>query len=126
MIIVGHIRFVKVSIIFKKSQNEYLHVWLFIFQAIADINSKYFKVDLDPAMTNILMVFLQTDKFVAKDVLQRLASVEEKDDPKVSVRAISRNPKFVRITLYHEITDEDVHLAIRKIQLVIREFDCKY
>lgn len=91
-----------------------------------DFSGKYFKVDLDPAMTNILMIFLSTDKFVAKEVLARLSTVKDTDEVKVSVKAISRNPKFVRVTLYNDITEEQVDLAIEKLLLVIREFEAIY
>lgn len=94
--------------------------------AVNDFNGKYFKVDLDPAMTNILMIFLSTDKFTAKEVLARLATVNDTDEVKVCVKAISRNPKFVRITLCHDITDEQVNLAIQKLMLVISELEAIY
>lgn len=72
------------------------------------------------------MIYLKTDKFVAKDVLERLASVKDDDELKVSVRGISRSPTFIRITLYHEITDEDVELAIKKWRMVIKEFETNF
>lgn len=97
-----------------------------ICKAVNDFNGKYFKVDLDPAMTNILMIFLSTDKFTAKEVLARLATVNDTDEVKVCVKAISRNPKFVRITLCHDITDEQVNLAIQKLMLVISELEAIY
>lgn len=87
------------------------------------MNSKHFKVELDSVQTNILMIYIQGDEIVAKDVLNRLNTVHVDDEYKVCVRASSRNPKVIRVVLYHEITDPQVELAIKKFKLVIEEFD---
>lgn len=90
------------------------------------MKSKNFKVDLESVQTNILMVYIKSDKFVAKDVIDRMNTVREDDEIKVHVRLISRDPKFVRITFYHEITDDDTEMVVKKIKLVVKEFDGKY
>ncbi|GLV34955.1 uncharacterized protein CBL_09435 [Carabus blaptoides fortunei] len=54
-----------------------------IGKAIAECSTKYFSVDVNSLQTNIIMIYLKTDKFVANDVLKRLASVNEDDELKM-------------------------------------------
>lgn len=97
-----------------------------IAKAISELNSPAFQIDPKAVQTNIIIMTLDTTKLVAKDFLQRIASIEEADPVKVSVRASSRDSHCVRFVTYWEITDEDVDVAIQKILFVIREFEGKF
>jgi threonine aldolase len=90
------------------------------------MKSKIFKVNLSTVQSNILMMYLDVSRVIAKEVQHRLASVFETDEIKVSVKASSRDSSFIRFVTYWEITDEDVKAAIKKIQYVIKEFDDKF
>lgn len=90
------------------------------------MKSRNFKIKLESVQTNIFMINIENDKIFASDVLKRLNTTEDTDDIKVNVRISSRFPKIMRIVLYHNITDEDVDLAIQKIKFVLNEFDNKF
>lgn len=72
------------------------------------------------------MMYLNVARVKSKEVLQRLASVTESDNVKVSVKASSRDVSVVRFVTYWEITDDEIRAAIEKVQLVIKEFDAKF
>ncbi|XP_018575364.1 probable low-specificity L-threonine aldolase 2 isoform X1 [Anoplophora glabripennis] len=97
-----------------------------IAKAISDLNSPVFKIDLKSVQTNILILKLNSSKFVAKDFVKRITDVQEDDPIKVSVRASSRDKQHVRFVTYWEITDDDADLAIAKILFVIKDFENKY
>ncbi|XP_017768404.1 PREDICTED: probable low-specificity L-threonine aldolase 2 [Nicrophorus vespilloides] len=96
-----------------------------IAKAIDDMKSDMVKVELNTVQTNILMVYLDSTKISATDFLQRLADVHENDTFKVNVRATTRDQSCVRFVLYHEITDEDVEMVVKKLELVILEIHAK-
>lgn len=89
------------------------------------MNSKLFKVDLPSVQTNILMIYLDSTKVSADDFLQRLYDIHQNDTIKIRIRATTRDSSCVRLVFYWEITDEDVEMAIKKIELVIKEFEAK-
>ncbi|KAI4455841.1 l-threonine aldolase-related [Holotrichia oblita] len=95
-----------------------------IAEAIHNMNSKIFKVDLQ-ADTNILMIYLDNRKVTADKFLQRLYDVYPNDPIKVRIRASTRDNSCIRFVFYWEITDEDVQMAIKKLEYVIREFETK-
>jgi threonine aldolase len=106
-------------------QEDHDHI-MQIARGINDMKSKIFKVNLSTVQSNILMMYLDVSRVIAKEVQHRLASVLETDEIKVSVKASSRDSSFIRFVTYWEITDEDVKAAIKKIQYVIKEFDDKF
>lgn len=71
-------------------------------------------------------MYLDRSKVQAKEVQNRLASVERSDPMKVSVRSSSRDPGCVRFVVYWEISEDDVQAAIEKIVFVINEFEDKF
>lgn len=83
-------------------------------------------MDIKSVQTNILMMYLDTTKVVASEVMQRMAKVLNNDPVQVSVRCGSRDEGCVRFVTYWEITDEDTKAAIEKIVFVIKEFDAKF
>ncbi|CAH1106210.1 unnamed protein product [Psylliodes chrysocephalus] len=97
-----------------------------IAKAIYHTRSNIFKVQLAKVQTNILLMYLDTTKVDIKELQRRLQTVLETDDVRASVRCSSLKSNCVRFVLYHEITDEDVQLAIDKIRLVIREYEEKF
>lgn len=70
------------------------------------------------------MVYLDP-KVEVKEFLERAAMVKDDDAVKVSVRMCSLGVGSVRITLYWEITDDDVDAAIKKLKLVIQHFEVR-
>lgn len=72
------------------------------------------------------MVYLDKTKVLADEVIQRLLTVLETDDVKVSVRCGSRDSGCIRFVSYWEITDDDTKAAINKIVYVINEFGKKF
>ncbi|KRT82210.1 hypothetical protein AMK59_4385 [Oryctes borbonicus] len=96
-----------------------------IAKAIHNTHSKLFKVDLQTAETNILMIYLDNTKVSANDFLRRLYDVHPSDPVKVKIRASTRDSGCVRFVFYWEITDVDVEMAIKKLECVIAEFETK-
>lgn len=108
----------------KVAYNQFLNPKLAIsFPAIDDLNSLTFKVDMASVQTNILMVYLDKTKIVAKQFIDRLAKVLVTDPVQVEVRCGSRDSACVRFVTYWEISDEDTKAAIDKIVFVINEFE---
>jgi len=97
-----------------------------IAKAIDDMGSNIIKVDLPTVQTNILMIYLDSTKITAMEFLQRLADVQESDTYKVNVRATSRDVGCVRFVVYWEITDKDVDMVIKKLQIIILETHAKH
>lgn len=97
-----------------------------IAKAIHQTKSNLFKVDLSRIQSNILLVYFDRSKVPVKELQRRLQSVLDTDEVRASVRCSSLKDDCVRFVLYHEISEEDVRLAIKKILLVIREYDAKF
>lgn len=71
-------------------------------------------------------------KFSPTDFTKRLATIAadevalgivDANGRGIAVQASARDWKFVRLVMYHEIGDEGVELAIKKIVHCIQEFD---
>ncbi|XP_044759593.1 probable low-specificity L-threonine aldolase 2 [Coccinella septempunctata] len=97
-----------------------------IARAINATGSKICRVNAATVQTNILMVMVDRSKTSAKEIVERLATVQPDDPVRVSVKTSCRDPGFFRIVLYWEITEEYVRAAIDKITMVIKEFDDKF
>ncbi|XP_072386375.1 uncharacterized protein [Diabrotica undecimpunctata] len=97
-----------------------------IARAVHHMRSNLFKVQLTKVQTNIILVYIDRTKIDIKEFQRRLQNVVAGDEVRASVRCSSLKNDCVRFVTYHEITDEDIALAIEKIRLVIREYDVKY
>ncbi|CAG9835939.1 unnamed protein product [Diabrotica balteata] len=97
-----------------------------IARAVHHMRSNLFKVQLTKVQTNIILVYIDRTKIDIKELQRRLQNVVAGDEVRASVRCSSLKNDCVRFVTYHEITDEDIALAIEKIRLVIREYDVKY
>ncbi|CAG5051632.1 unnamed protein product [Parnassius apollo] len=94
---------------------------------------KTFSVDVEGQHTNIVLVRISSSSRLTADVvLQRLAQVclaetqgdcKTPNDEGVIVKAVCFNSKTIRFTLHHDITDEDLWLAIMKIVYVFKELE---
>lgn len=104
-----------------------------IARSIAELKSPFVRVDMDGVQTNILIVrFTDTDKYPSKYLVKRLGELhdDELDNGIVDangkgiiLKVLSRDYRFIRITVYHHITDDLVKLAIKKIQYCIKEMN---
>jgi len=105
-----------------------------IAEAIYNTKSPNITVDIENVQTNILMIQLVNEKISSSDFTKRLSEVTEvellnnitdKSGKGIVVQVSSRDCKFARLVIYRQITDEDVDLAIKKIEFCIEEFDKK-
>ncbi|KAL9895889.1 uncharacterized protein ACN2A1_006467 isoform 2-T6 [Glossina fuscipes fuscipes] len=108
-----------------------------IAQAINNLRSSNFNVDLDNVHTNILLIHMINPKISASSFAKRLAEVTQKelnenititDETGQEMRGIqlkvsSRDWTYARIVLYNQISDKDIEYAIKKIEYVIQEYD---
>lgn len=103
-----------------------------IADAIYQINSPNFQVDLENVHSNILLIQIKSKRIAATDFCERLQSVTKKelldevttiDGRAIVVKAGARDWSYTRIVLYNQITDQDVKYSIRKIVYVIQEYD---
>ncbi|CAG5051634.1 unnamed protein product [Parnassius apollo] len=104
-----------------------------VLVAIQGLFLKTFSVDVEGQHTNIVLVRISSSSRLTADVvLQRLAQVclaetqgdcKTPNDEGVIVKAVCFNSKTIRFTLHHDITDEDLWLAIMKIVYVFKELE---
>ncbi|XP_071443686.1 uncharacterized protein [Hetaerina americana] len=98
-----------------------------IAKAINDVKSKYFNVDLENLHTNILFIWYDVKRLDSVEFCERLARVE--DDEKevlgkeIAVKMVPLRKSYMRLVLYHEITDEDVQDAIAKLVYLIKKYN---
>lgn len=107
-----------------------------IAEAIDKLKSPNIKVHLEGVQTNILLIeMVKPEKISARHLQEQLASVMEEeiakgitscDEKGIIVKISSRDWSFARIVIYHQITDEDVDLIIKKFNYVIPLLDGKY
>lgn len=106
--------------------------------AIDALRSPWIRVDLPNVQSNILIVeFLSNhpaERRTPNDLVARLAQVlpdelsagvcDVADGRRgIVVRMSSRDWKFARLVVYHQITDEAVDLLIKKLVYCVREWD---
>uniref|UniRef100_A0A1B0FQQ8 Aromatic amino acid beta-eliminating lyase/threonine aldolase domain-containing protein n=1 Tax=Glossina morsitans morsitans TaxID=37546 RepID=A0A1B0FQQ8_GLOMM len=111
-----------------------------IAEAIGNLRSPNFSVDLHNVHSNILFIHMANPKITANNFAKRLSLVTERElkdniiaDEKekgkqgIQLKVSSRNWPYVRIVLYNQIADRDVDYIIKKIEYVIQEYDgaCK-
>ncbi|XP_055585910.1 uncharacterized protein LOC129738680 [Uranotaenia lowii] len=103
-----------------------------IAESIYTLKSPLFTVDLANLHTNILMVQILTDKVKSCELGKRLSTIEAKEiedglvdasGKGICVKISARDWAFARIVVYTNLTDEEVDLAIKKIEYVIREYE---
>lgn len=98
------------------------------------MSSATFKVDLANLHTNILMLQLVATKLDSAGFSKRLATVTQEEIDQgivdsagkgICVKTSARDWAFTRLVFYHQITDDDVDMMIKKISFVIRELENK-
>uniref|UniRef100_A0A182NCJ9 Aromatic amino acid beta-eliminating lyase/threonine aldolase domain-containing protein n=1 Tax=Anopheles dirus TaxID=7168 RepID=A0A182NCJ9_9DIPT len=103
-----------------------------VAEAIDQLGSPIFKVDLANLHTNILMVQILSKKICSSELARRLAMVApgeieagvvDSEGKGIAVKLSARDWTFARIVVYTNITDEEVELAIKKIRYVFVEYE---
>lgn len=104
-----------------------------IAESILAFNSSYVKVDLNRVQTNLIIVDMIDDKkYPARKFLNRLSKsckeeiqegICDKNGLGIAIRVGSRDSTFVRLAVYHEITDDDIDLTIKKILFCLKELE---
>uniref|UniRef100_A0A182F8D6 Aromatic amino acid beta-eliminating lyase/threonine aldolase domain-containing protein n=1 Tax=Anopheles albimanus TaxID=7167 RepID=A0A182F8D6_ANOAL len=103
-----------------------------VAEAIDQLSSPIFKVDLENLHTNILMVQILSKKVHSSDLAHRLATVYPGEEEAgvvdsqgkgIVLKLSARDWSFARIVIYTNVTDEDVELAIKKIRYVFRQYE---
>lgn len=98
---------------------------LAIAQAINQLNSKVFSVNMKNVQTNMIFIDLDVDSGVSSvTFMKRLEQVEDSDeDDKIIVRCLVFTGCEARMVLHYDIDDSMVDAAIRKIKYVIKLLD---
>ncbi|XP_064552665.1 uncharacterized protein LOC135438315 [Drosophila montana] len=106
-----------------------------IAKSIDQLRSPNVTVDLATVQSNILLVQIRQPKLTASQFAERLAVVEPdeltagvagKNGAGIIVKASARNWEFMRLVFYHQVDDELVELAIKKITYVIKQYDARW
>lgn len=102
-----------------------------IGRAIEEIQSPYVTVDIANLQTNICIIKMtNVKKYPASILANRLVRIDENEVNNgvtdgngngIILKVSTRDWSFMRIVLYHHITDELVELAIKKLQYCIKE-----
>lgn len=103
-----------------------------IAQAIYNLKSPNFTVDISTVQTNIFMIALKNEKVKSDQLTARLKTVTDQEmkdgivdenGKGIIIKSGSRDWAFVRLVLYLQIDDVLVDLAIKKILYVLKEYD---
>ncbi|XP_024876295.1 uncharacterized protein LOC112457459 [Temnothorax curvispinosus] len=97
-----------------------------IAEAINQLDTKIFSVDLKTTHTNMIFINVNTDSGIsAETLMKRLHQVNDfnDDDDKIIIRCLALTERLVRMVLYYDIDDTMVAAAIRKLRYVIKELD---
>ncbi|XP_014086186.2 uncharacterized protein [Bactrocera oleae] len=104
-----------------------------IAEAIHNAKSPNVSVDLATVQTNILLIHLPNPKFGATAFSERCSEVTSEElaagvyashkEHGIKLKVSARDWQFARIVLYHQISDADVDLAIKKFNYIIRNVD---
>ncbi|XP_055381134.1 uncharacterized protein LOC129611806 [Condylostylus longicornis] len=101
-------------------------------KAIDNLKSSNIQVDLATVQTNILLIHITNKRILASDLAKRLVEVSNKEKTAgvcddngrgIIVKVSSRDWEFARAVIYHDISDTDIDLSIKKFNYVIQEFD---
>lgn len=98
---------------------------LAIAQAINQLNSKVFSVNMKTVQTNMIFINVDVDGGVsAVTLMKRLHQVDDSDkDDKIIIRCMALSETLVRLVLHYDIDDSMVDAAIRKLKYVIKLLD---
>ena len=113
--------------------NDHRHTRQFA-EAIDNLESSIFKVDLKKVHTNILMIMVSENpkKITSLDLSNRLKEVTDsevsdgvcdKDQKSIIVKSSCKNLSTLRVVFYQQIDDELTELAIKKVVHVIKELE---
>lgn len=97
-----------------------------IAEAIHNLKSSLFTVDLKSVETNMFMIYMDPKIITASEFIHAMVTISEEErnnDLNIIVKCCSRFPEWVRFTVYNEITDNDVKLVIKKVTFVIKQFE---
>uniref|UniRef100_A0A0K8WJI0 L-allo-threonine aldolase n=1 Tax=Bactrocera latifrons TaxID=174628 RepID=A0A0K8WJI0_BACLA len=104
-----------------------------IAEAIHKAKSPNVTVDLATVHTNILLIHLPNAKFGATAFAKRCSEVTPEElaagvhaahkEQGIKLKVSARDWQFARIVLYHQISDADVDLVIKKFNYIIRDVD---
>ena len=94
-----------------------------IAEAVNEMDSPIFSVDLDTTKTNMVVINVKSDSIKAGDFIARLQVVKDPEEysDRILVRGLALTDSMCRLVLYYEITDDMTDDAVKKIQYVIRE-----
>lgn len=103
-------------------------------EAIDNLKSSIFKVDLKNLQTNILMIKIEENakKITSHMLMHRMAEVKEaevgagvcdEDQKPVVINVKCRNSSSMRVVFYQQINDELTQLAIKKIIYIMKEME---
>lgn len=85
--------------------------------------------------SNILLIQIKQPKLTAGQFAERLAVIEPEEllagvtgsnGAGIVLKASARNWEFMRLVLYHQVDDEQVELAIKKLSYVIKQYDARW
>lgn len=96
-----------------------------IAEAINQLNSKIFSVNLNTTHTNMIFVNVNTDSGItAETLMKRLHQVNDSDeDDKIIIRCLALTKTLFRMVVYYDIDDSKVSAAVRKLRYVIKQLD---
>ncbi|KAM8707353.1 hypothetical protein ACLKA7_011440 [Drosophila subpalustris] len=106
-----------------------------IAAAVDKLRSPNVVVDLSSVHSNILLLEVKQPKLKTDKFTERLAIVEpeeiaagvtDKEGAGIVLKASARDWAFMRLVLYHQVNDEQVELAIKKLTYVIRQYDANW
>ncbi|KAH8388587.1 hypothetical protein KR093_010492 [Drosophila rubida] len=92
-------------------------------------------VDMPSVQSNILLLQITQPKLAADEFANRLGVVEpeeiaagvtDKQGAGIVLKASARDWEFMRLVLYHQVDDEQVELAIKKLTYVIKQYDARW
>ncbi|XP_023179840.2 probable low-specificity L-threonine aldolase 2 [Drosophila hydei] len=106
-----------------------------IAKSIDQLRSPNIVVDLATVQSNILLIQIKQPKLTASQFAERLAVIEPEEllagvtghnGAGIVLKASARNWEFMRLVLYHQVDDEQVDLAIKKLSYVIKQYDARW
>lgn len=103
-------------------------------EAIDNLKSSIFKVDVENLHTNILMIKIEENsrKITALDLSNRLADVKDNEvgegicdneQKPIVIKSSCKNLSTLRVVFYHQVNDEVTQLAIKKVVHVIKDLE---
>ncbi|XP_060648715.1 uncharacterized protein LOC132786248 [Drosophila nasuta] len=106
-----------------------------IAEGVDKLRSPNIVVDMPSVQSNILLLQIKQPKLAADEFAKRLAIVEpeeiaagvtDKQGAGIVLKASARDWEFMRLVLYHQVDDEQVELAIKKLTYVIKQYDARW